>query len=108
MAKKQLESSPHVVQYSGKELSMRPPNENDKRLLRRLSKMTDEDVDFSDIPPLDYPIGSGEVGKFYRPIKEQISIRIDVDVLNWFRSKNAKYQTYINEVLRREMMAGLK
>jgi len=87
---------------------MRPLSENDKRLLRRLAKMTDEDVDLSDIPPLDYPMGSGEVGKFYRPIKKQISIRVDADVLSWLRGKHSKYQTYINEVLRREMMAGLK
>jgi len=108
MAKKNSESSPHVVRYTSSELSTRPLSENDKQLLQRLAKMTDEDVDFSDIPPLDYPLGEWEIGKFYRPIKRQVSIRLDSDVLAWCRTQHPKYQTYINEVLRREMMAGLK
>jgi uncharacterized protein (DUF4415 family) len=85
-----------------------PLTDRQRSELRALAKRRDEDIDYSDIPPVNVNSGKWEVGKFYRPIKKQISIRIDADVLNWFRSKNAKYQTYINEVLRREMMAGLK
>ena len=44
---------------------------------------------------------------FYRPVKQLISLRIDSDVLAWFRGRGRKYQTYINEVLRREAEAGL-
>ena len=43
-----------------------------------------------------------EVGRFYRPIKQLVSLRVDADVLNWFRGRGKKYQTYMNEVLRRE------
>ena len=41
-----------------------------------------------------------EIGKFYRPVKKQITLRIDADVLEWFKGKGAGYQTAINEVLR--------
>jgi uncharacterized protein (DUF4415 family) len=52
--------------------------------------------------------GDVYVGRFYRPVKQQISIRVDADVLAWFRSQGKKYQTYINEVLRREMQTRPK
>jgi uncharacterized protein (DUF4415 family) len=46
------------------------------------------------------------VGRFYRPIKSPVSLRVDADVLAWFRSRGKKYQTYINQVLRREMRSN--
>jgi len=36
-------------------------------------------------------------------MKQQISLRVDADVLAWFRSQGRKYQTYMNQVLRQEM-----
>lgn len=39
-------------------------------------------------------------GKFYRPVKQQITIRIDADVLAWFKEKSDKYQSLINQALR--------
>ena len=47
--------------------------------------------------------GPVTVGKFYRPVKKLVSMRIDADVLDWFRSQGGRYQTRINTVLRREM-----
>lgn len=68
----------------------------------RLAKMSDEDIDYSDIPPIrDF---SGAVrGKFYRPVKDQVTLRIDRDVLAWFRHTEEKYQTAINAALREHM-----
>ena len=65
----------------------------------RLAVMKDEDIDYSDIPPIrDW---SGAVsGKFYRPVKEQVTLRIDADVIAWFRQNEDKYQTAINAALR--------
>ncbi len=45
-----------------------------------------------------------EIGKFYRPIKEQITIRIDADVLDWFKHAANKYQTLINKACREYMV----
>jgi len=61
--------------------------------------MTDDDVDTSDAPEkLDW--SKAEVGKFYRPLKEQISMKVDADVLHWFKAKGKKYTTLMNEALR--------
>jgi len=68
----------------------------------------DSEIDYSDAPAVkSLPPGS-YVGRFYRPVKQQISLRVDADVLAWFRSQGGRYQTYINTVLRKEMQAGLK
>jgi len=44
-----------------------------------------------------------EVGRFYRPIKTQISFRIDNDVLEWLKSKGGGHLTRINDILRERM-----
>ena len=43
------------------------------------------------------------IGKFYRPIKKQITVRIDADVLAWFKQTATKYQTLINQACREYM-----
>jgi uncharacterized protein (DUF4415 family) len=40
------------------------------------------------------------IGKFYRPIKKQVTVRIDADVLDWFKHQPSKYQTLINTACR--------
>jgi uncharacterized protein (DUF4415 family) len=47
-------------------------------------------------------------GKFYRPRKEAISLRLDMDVLDWLRRQGPGYQTTINRILRDRMKAELK
>lgn len=42
-------------------------------------------------------------GRFYRPVKQAISLRLDADVLAWFKARSEKYQSKINEVLREYM-----
>jgi uncharacterized protein (DUF4415 family) len=48
------------------------------------------------------------VGKFYRPVKQQVTLRIDADVLAWFKGQGEKYQTAVNRALRERMMRGRK
>lgn len=64
-----------------------------------LQKMKDGDIDFSDIPKIDKAILKSMVVRMPRP-KELVSIRIDPDVLVWFRQQGSRYQTRINAVLR--------
>jgi uncharacterized protein (DUF4415 family) len=67
--------------------------------LGRLAARKDEDIDPSDIPELD--------DAFFReaewrpPIKKPVTIRLDADVLAWFRGQGPGYQTRINRLLRR-------
>jgi uncharacterized protein (DUF4415 family) len=73
--------------------------------LKRLAGKRDEDIDFSDIPEqLDW--SGAVVGKFYRPVKRQVTLRIDADVLAWFKAQGGKYQTGVNAALRAHMLKG--
>ena len=69
--------------------------------------MKDEDIDFSDIPEkLDW--SNAVVGKFYRPVKKSLTIRIDADVLAWIKDGGKGYQTRINSYLREAMKRSRK
>ena len=66
--------------------------------------MRDRDIDLTDIPEIrDW--SKAVVGRFYRPIKESLTIRLDADVLAWLRSNGKGYQTRINTILREAMQA---
>ena len=73
---------------------------------KNLAEMKDEDIDFSDIPELDEAFFENAKLVKRKPATEAISIRVDVDTLEWFRnyaenhSKIRGYQTLINDVLR--------
>lgn len=71
--------------------------------LAALATMPDEAIDTSDIPEITDWSGA-VVGKFYRPIKRTVTIRLDADVVEWFRAQGGKYQSTINRVLREYMM----
>jgi len=70
--------------------------------LRVLQEMTDEDIDYSDIPPVtDW--SKAVVRRFYRPVKETVTIRLDADVLDWLKQGGKGYQTRVNSILRAVM-----
>jgi uncharacterized protein (DUF4415 family) len=77
---------------------MKKPSKTD---WKRLSDMEDKDIDTSDIPELD--------DDFFRhaeiklPAKQPVTLRVDADVLTWFKSQGQGYQTRINKLLRRYM-----
>jgi uncharacterized protein (DUF4415 family) len=74
--------------------------------LARLSELPDDQIDFSDIPELTDEDWANMVrGRFYRPVKQQITARVDADVLAWLKSQGKGYQSRINAILRREMLA---
>jgi uncharacterized protein (DUF4415 family) len=64
-----------------------------------LRRMKDDEIDLTDIPETaDW--SKAVVGKFYRPRKESLTIRIDADVLAWLKAQGKGYQTRINALLR--------
>ena len=81
-------------------------SEQQRRELQRLADRPDSRIDYSDAPERSVPASDVQVGRFYRPIKQLVSLRVDADVLHWFRGRGKKYQTYMNEVLRREMQTN--
>jgi uncharacterized protein (DUF4415 family) len=67
-----------------------------------LKRVKDEAIDLSDIPEIrDWR--RAMVGKFYRPIKKPLTIRVDADVLAWLKAQGKGYQTRINNLLREAM-----
>ena len=74
-----------------------------------LANLSDEAIDTSDVPEI--PDWSGaRRGLLYRPVKRQITLRLDADVVSWFKSNalNARgYQTEINRVLREHARRAL-
>ncbi len=75
---------------------------NRSRELRAVARLKDSEIDLTDIPEVrDW--SKAVVGKFYRPIKKSLTIRLDADVLAWLRSEGKGYQTRINGLLRQAM-----
>ena len=63
----------------------------------RLRRMKDEDIDVSDIPPLDEAFFKNAVLRLPEN-KRAVSLRLDADVLDWFRGQGQGYQTRINAI----------
>ena len=72
-----------------------------------LDSMADEEIDTTDIAPLDEEFFASAELRLPRP-KPSITIRLDPDVLEWFKEQGRGYQTRINAVLRRYMEAHQK
>jgi len=85
-----------------------PPMTKARRAkLRALATRPDSEIDFSDIPELtDEQWKNAERGRLFRPVKRQITARVDADVLEWLKSQGKGYQSRINAILRREMLAA--
>jgi uncharacterized protein (DUF4415 family) len=88
-----------------------PPAQTDaqREHLAKLAAMPDETIDTSEIPEMsDEAWAAGSRGRFYRPVKQQITARVDADVLDWLKSQGRGYQGRLNAILRREFLASLK
>ena len=100
-----------TVRYTPPKAPSISPGER-KRLLD-LSEANEKDIDFSDIPASTDDTWRDAVrGRFYRPVKQQVTLRLDSNTLDWFKQHTPKgYQTDINRVLaeyvaRQEKKAG--
>jgi uncharacterized protein (DUF4415 family) len=70
---------------------------------KRIDALRDEDIDFSEIPELGPDFFAHAI--IWPGPKKQITLRIDPDVLTFFRKQGRGYQTVINAILRRYMEA---
>jgi uncharacterized protein (DUF4415 family) len=83
--------------------------EADMAGLEALAARPDNEIDLSDAPELtDEQWKYAIRGHFYRPVKRQITARVDADVLEWLKAQGKGYQSRINAILRREMLTALK
>ena len=81
---------------------MRKPKRKQVREIRALATMKDSTISLKDAPELAH-WNRAVVGKFYRPIKKPLTIRLDADVLAWLKSQGKGYQTRLNSLLRAAM-----
>ncbi len=76
-----------------------------KRRLKKLAHRPDSEIDFSDIPELTEKSWRNAVrNPFYRPVKKQLTLRLDADVIAWLRRQGKGYQTRANALLRAAML----
>jgi uncharacterized protein (DUF4415 family) len=93
-----------VRQTSGRVLTTKQ-----KRELATLAALPDDQIDTSDIPEL--PLGAWKNairGRFYRPVKLAVSMRLDADVIAWLKRRGKGYQTRVNSILRQTMLSDTK
>ncbi len=80
----------------------RSPTRTRKAELEALAALPEDEVDLSDIPEVRDWSGAKR-GLFYRPVKKQLTLRLDADVIAWFKAHargGRGYQTDINRALR--------
>ena len=79
-----------------------------RRELKRLSERPDSEIDLSDIPELTEKFWANAVrNPYYRPVKQQLTVRLDGDVIAWLRRQGKGYQTRMNSLLREAMVEEL-
>jgi uncharacterized protein (DUF4415 family) len=92
-----------------KTLADRPMMPARKRKLARLATRPDAEIDFSKIPPLPESFWKNAVrNPFYRPVNQQLTVRLDADVVAWLGQQGKGYQTRLNQVLREAMLEDIK
>ena len=90
-----------LVRYRENEIPPLPPEYEAEQLMPE----NDGEIDLSDMPELDEDFFKRAIpGRFYRPIKQHTTLRIDSDVLAWFKQSGKGYQKHMNEVLREAML----
>ncbi len=92
-------------------MSKRTTSKRSKTDWKRVDAMRDEDIDYSDNPkwtPEMFAKAVLRAGLQPVPRKEQITLRLDGDVLEWFRRRGPGYQTQINALLRAYMNEHLR
>ena len=89
-------------------MNSEPTLSNSQTDWQRLDAMSDEDIDFSDCPEITPEMFARSVVRRSVPVtkgKAQVTLSIDNDVLDWFKSQGKGYQTQINQLLRAYMEA---
>ena len=70
--------------------------------LTRIDGLKDSEIDYSDIPALDKSFFTKAI-EAWPPTKQQVTVRLDTDVLEWLKAHGRGYQTRINRILRAAM-----
>ena len=84
---------------------MRKLTKEQKRQIAAIAAKKDADIDLTEMPEVTDWTGA-EMGKFYRPPKKPVTMRLDTDVVEWLKSYGRGYQTRVNHLLRHAMASS--
>jgi uncharacterized protein (DUF4415 family) len=95
-----------MVYRSGNE----PLTQDDLDLIEKLVAMPDSQIDYSDIPKGTGTFAVERIGlqSLFKPLKQQITLRLDGDIIAWAKQNGGGYQTRINAALRKAMMDEIR
>ena len=85
-----------------------PLTAKERKSLLKLEKLPDSAIDLSDIPEIKSLPPGYVVGKFYRPRKTSLTMRLDADVVAWLWATGEGYQTRVNSYLRELMQRSIR
>jgi uncharacterized protein (DUF4415 family) len=77
----------------------KPLSRRQRADLARLKNLPDNEIDYSDIPPLT----AEQLATAFQPNRQLIAVRLDREVLKWLRGFGPGYSTRINNILRAVM-----
>jgi uncharacterized protein (DUF4415 family) len=96
-----------TVSYTLKTLP--PLTRAQRQNLDRLAALPADQIDTSDVPELtDEQFRNAVHSRFHRPLKRQITAKVDADILEWLKAQGKGYQSRLNAILRKEMLTALK
>jgi uncharacterized protein (DUF4415 family) len=83
---------------------MKRLSKEQRKDIAALAAMKDSEIDLSDMPEvLDW--SGAEIGRYYRPKKKPVTMRLDEDVVAWLKGYGRGYQTKANMLLRHAMVS---
>jgi uncharacterized protein (DUF4415 family) len=92
---------------SMKKASSKALTRKQQATLAALAALPEDQIDTKEIPEVRDWSGAKR-GLFYRPVKQQLTLRIDADIVAWFRAHGKGYQTSINRALRKYVEQHIK
>jgi uncharacterized protein (DUF4415 family) len=96
--------SPKMIRIAADDLP--PLSAEDLRRLAEIEAMPDSDIDLSETPELTPDqLARMRPAEHWRPLKRQITARVDSDVLAWLKQDGKGYQSRLNAILRQAMLA---
>lgn len=99
--KKSPKTNHKIVRFTKNQL--KNMEHRSKTDFKKIDALSDQEIDYSDIPERGAAFWAK--AKVVDHVKRPISLRVDVDVLDWFKHQDGRYQKLMNHVLRQYMNA---
>jgi uncharacterized protein (DUF4415 family) len=85
-----------------------PLTKQEQAELEKLAQRPEGEIDTSEIPEWTDEMWKRAVrGRFYRPVKKAVSLRLDADVIAWLKKDGKGYQSRANQLLRERMLKDM-